>query len=253
MNKKNKILVGCLALLLVLSVGYALFSETITINGTATAKGNFQITTSCQTGFDENILTGFGVSSSDFPESGYESDSCSVNETTVSMKTGLKFPTARRGFTINFKNTGTMDAVVKANGDLPIKNDSIIIYNSDDTIYKNLTSSSTEFRTYLEEFGQFSNSVLAVIKKADGGLIIEGSDEWQARILDSANKSSEYEFYLKLEPNDTLVLLAWAYWDETATMNGYSAETTATATQDFQQVTSDMFENPEGFTCYSGC
>mgnify|MGYP003308183578 CR=1 FL=1 len=43
MNKKNKILVGCLSLLLVLSVGYALFSETITINGTATAKGNFDI------------------------------------------------------------------------------------------------------------------------------------------------------------------------------------------------------------------
>ena len=29
MNNKNKILLGCLALLLVLSVGYALFSETI--------------------------------------------------------------------------------------------------------------------------------------------------------------------------------------------------------------------------------
>ena len=43
MNKKNKILVGCLALLLVLSVGYALFSDTITINGTATAKGSFDI------------------------------------------------------------------------------------------------------------------------------------------------------------------------------------------------------------------
>ena len=47
MNKKNKILVGCLALLLVLSVGYALFSETITINGTATAKGNFDIVGTC--------------------------------------------------------------------------------------------------------------------------------------------------------------------------------------------------------------
>ena len=47
MNKKNKILVGCLALLLVLSVGYALFSETIEINGTATAKGDFDITYTC--------------------------------------------------------------------------------------------------------------------------------------------------------------------------------------------------------------
>ena len=46
MNNKNKILVGCLALLLVLSVGYALFSETVTINGTATAKGNMDLTVS---------------------------------------------------------------------------------------------------------------------------------------------------------------------------------------------------------------
>ena len=41
--KKNKILVGCLSLLLVLSVGYALFSETITINGTATAEINYNL------------------------------------------------------------------------------------------------------------------------------------------------------------------------------------------------------------------
>ena len=39
MNNKNKILVGCLALLLVMTVGYALFSETITINGIVRAKG----------------------------------------------------------------------------------------------------------------------------------------------------------------------------------------------------------------------
>ena len=47
MNNRNKILVGCLALLLALSVGYALFSETITINGTATAKGSFDIGFEC--------------------------------------------------------------------------------------------------------------------------------------------------------------------------------------------------------------
>ena len=42
-KNKNKILIGCLALLLVMAVGYALFSETITINGTATAKGDFNM------------------------------------------------------------------------------------------------------------------------------------------------------------------------------------------------------------------
>ena len=48
-EKKSKILIGCLALLLVMAVGYALFSETITINGTATAKGDFDISFTCET------------------------------------------------------------------------------------------------------------------------------------------------------------------------------------------------------------
>ena len=39
----NKIFVGCLALLLVMVVGYALFSQNLTINGTAKAQGDFDI------------------------------------------------------------------------------------------------------------------------------------------------------------------------------------------------------------------
>ena len=46
-KRKNKILIGCLALLLVMAVGYALFSENITINGTATAKGDFDMSITC--------------------------------------------------------------------------------------------------------------------------------------------------------------------------------------------------------------
>ena len=57
MNNKNKILVGCLALLLVLSVGYALFSETITINGTATAKGNFAFEIETMKGINDELKT----------------------------------------------------------------------------------------------------------------------------------------------------------------------------------------------------
>ena len=40
---RNKIFVGCLALLLVMVVGYALFSQNLTINGTAKAQGDFDI------------------------------------------------------------------------------------------------------------------------------------------------------------------------------------------------------------------
>ena len=40
---RNKIFVGCLALLLVMVAGYALFSQNLTINGTAKAQGDFDI------------------------------------------------------------------------------------------------------------------------------------------------------------------------------------------------------------------
>ena len=43
MNKKKGIIIGVLAIALVMVVGYALFSDTLTINGTATAKGEFDI------------------------------------------------------------------------------------------------------------------------------------------------------------------------------------------------------------------
>ena len=43
MKKQNIAIIGVVALVLAIAVGYALFSETITINGTATAKGNFDM------------------------------------------------------------------------------------------------------------------------------------------------------------------------------------------------------------------
>ena len=50
MNKSNKILLGVLSFVVVCVVGYALFSEKITVTGTATASGNFDINYTCQTG-----------------------------------------------------------------------------------------------------------------------------------------------------------------------------------------------------------
>ena len=41
MKNKNMIIIGVIAILLTVAVGYALFSDTLTINGTATAQGDF--------------------------------------------------------------------------------------------------------------------------------------------------------------------------------------------------------------------
>ena len=110
MNNKNKILVGCLALLLVLSVGYALFSETITINGTATAKGNFDIVLGCEKGissmFGTTLPSGWGQ------EGGYKNDTCTVSGNSVSMNSEFLYLGARRYYTLSFENKGSIDAVV---------------------------------------------------------------------------------------------------------------------------------------------
>ena len=53
-NKTTVIIV--LAVFLTLSVGYALFSDTITIEGTATAQGNFDLTATCNTGVSQELV-----------------------------------------------------------------------------------------------------------------------------------------------------------------------------------------------------
>ena len=57
MKKKNMIIIGVIALILAVSVGYALFSNTLTINGSATAKGDFNMTMTCQPGLDTSIAS----------------------------------------------------------------------------------------------------------------------------------------------------------------------------------------------------
>ena len=110
MNNKNKILVGCLALLLVLSVGYAYFSDTITITGTATAKGNFDITTTCDPGLTSKLGT---AESLGLPkEGGYKNDSCSVVDDTVSFQAEFEYLTAVRYFTVKLTNNGSIDSSV---------------------------------------------------------------------------------------------------------------------------------------------
>ncbi len=104
MNNKNKILIGCLALLLVLSVGYALFSETITINGTATAKGSFDITATCKIitesdGRDYYTMGGTGV--------------CDISTGVIKTTSTLNKPTDMVFYEVTLKNSGTIPAKLK--------------------------------------------------------------------------------------------------------------------------------------------
>lgn len=255
MNKSNKILLGVLAFVVACVMGYALFSENITVTGTASTSGNWKIATTCETGISASVVSGWSSQldvNEIIKEGGYGDSTCTVSGDTITMQTELKYPTATRAFTMKFKNEGTIDAFLYQNGTTPIQNQSITIYNSNNSVYKQLTSSSSEFNTYLKQFGQFRQDVLPIIKTSSGSILTEAN--WQSRIYEKINKTDEYEYYLKLEPGDTLEIVAWAYWDENATMNnGMSAKTVAATIAMFEQMSPDMIEAPDGFTCFSGC
>ena len=98
-KSKNKILVGCLALLLVMAVGYALFSENITINGTATAKGDFEIT------ITEALIE---------DEKGSSGATATITDNGKSLKLSipnLEYPGAYVKVKYKVKNTGTIPAL----------------------------------------------------------------------------------------------------------------------------------------------
>ena len=112
MNKKNKIFVGCLSLLLALSVGYALFSDTITINGTATAKGSFDIIATCQKGVPSELISGVHNVFDDAVEIGYKNDECSFVDDEGTFKVEFDYPGALRYFTVKMTNDGTIPAIL---------------------------------------------------------------------------------------------------------------------------------------------
>ena len=126
MNKSNKILIVVLTFIVVCVVGYALFSETITVTGTATAQGSFDIVTTCQTGIDSRIGTASSLGW--HKEGGFINDSCTVSGNTVSANAEFLYPGANRYYTIGFKNNGTIDAVL----DFSIDNQTEKICVSDD-------------------------------------------------------------------------------------------------------------------------
>ena len=131
MNKKKSIIIGIFSLALVMVVGYALFSDTITINGTASAEGEFSLTATCNPGITSELydaaLDMAGQVDSDTQnyfkqkldemiaqEGGYDNDTCSVNGNKVSFSSNLNFPGATRYFSIKVTNTGSIPFHLKS-------------------------------------------------------------------------------------------------------------------------------------------
>ena len=112
MKKQNIVIIGVVALILAVAVGYALFSETITINGTATAKGDFDVEftsvgTITKSGYTEvNDANGNGT------ESNIAVISPDKNTLTVTVNK-LAYPGAYVTIPVTITNKGSIPAVLE--------------------------------------------------------------------------------------------------------------------------------------------
>ena len=107
MNKKKKVIIGVLAVILVVAVGYAIFSDTLTINGTATAEGDFNISISCGVASEEDELM-------TAPELGVSEKSITCKDNVVTMNTTLLYPGSHIFYKITVTNTGTIPVVLNS-------------------------------------------------------------------------------------------------------------------------------------------
>ena len=109
MKKQNIVIVAAIALVLVLAVGYALFSETLTINGTATAQANFDVE-----------FTSIGtVTSAGYThvvtDPTHELATISADKNAVVVRVNkLDYPGAYVEIPITITNVGTLNATLKA-------------------------------------------------------------------------------------------------------------------------------------------
>ncbi len=111
MNKKKGIVIGVLSLMVTMMVGYAIFSEAITINGTATAKGDFDITYTCELLTSDNATQ--GEKNTFVLTTEGASGTCTVEGQTITTTSNLNKPTDVVAYRVKLTNSGSIPAVLK--------------------------------------------------------------------------------------------------------------------------------------------
>lgn len=104
-KKRNYVIVVLVVLLLALAVGYAAFSDTLTISGTANAKGTFDMEFTSAT---IDTATAEGIDK----DNSTATISADKNTVTVTVK-DLAYPGAGTNVTVVAKNVGTIPAKLK--------------------------------------------------------------------------------------------------------------------------------------------
>ena len=114
-NKRTLIIVGLCAVLIFMAVGYAAFSQFLTINGTSSISSNWCL------GFDNTKLDTFtptkGVETGTSPsgEIVYSGTACgSKYVPTATLNTTLNQPGDKVEYTLTIKNAGSINAAIKS-------------------------------------------------------------------------------------------------------------------------------------------
>lgn len=215
MNNKNKILIGCLALLLALSVGYALFSDTITINGTATAKGEFSLTTTCD--MDKEALEVDGMI-----DNGLITDvNISCEENVVDASATLGYPGSQKWFRIMVKNTGTIPAKLKK----------VVELNNPEEMICEKDNCSGNIWNIVKN--QDDTNVVGAELISDIGWAFDYEEGSQGR----SYSFDEAQFDAILDPEETAYFYIYMNWGERSLTPGEPLTATLNVQMDWEQVT----------------
>ena len=188
---RNKIFVGCLALLLVMVLGYALFSQNLNITGTAKAQGDFSLAITCQPGMPANLVESVKLATTDWvDDNGYYDDSCTVNGDAVTYSTKLKYPGAVRYFTLKVKNQSNIDAIYDEDGKYEWT-----FYENENGTLKKVSSDSGMSYSKIFPIG---------VEDKEGNIYLIGSDD--AGLNNAYNSETG-----ALKPGATLYILTLAF------------------------------------------
>lgn len=247
MNKNNKLLIGMLTFVVVCVVGYALFSENITVTGSATASGDWSITASCSDTIPAEVLSDYGKSGR--KQGGYEKDSCLVSGNRVTTSTTLLYPTAKKIYQVEYKNTGSVNAVFKMGPDaatvlqdasmqpgaLDMK---LSLYNKKtNAIYKTYTGEDD-----FEEPGYNYGYVYVdkVYIKSTSGSYLNTKTEILGN--KSLYKDADGNYYLQIKPGESIVFILSETWDKKAEQTDYYSIMELSIDIKLQQQTDDLIE-----------
>ena len=106
MNNKRNTIIGVLLLLVVMTIGYALFSETVTIGGTAKADGNLSLDF-----YNPDGTNGLDIKVNGVGSSGTAKIDKSRKKLDVTVN--FDYPTAYAEIPVKVKNTGNIDLYVE--------------------------------------------------------------------------------------------------------------------------------------------